>query len=296
MARSPGRRSLPGLAASLILSGCVATQQDMLQLSQQTDTLAVRISELRKTMNSLQANQAELATKLDLMHRGVSTLNESLKDNQEGMSRLSGKLDDLGAAIGTKVSSLDQTVAQQRRMIDAQEEARRKLASDIESKQKEDEARRQEDERKRREDEARKAAEAAGPAPSSVYHSARVQLSQGKHDLAAQGFELYLQRFPKGEVADLATYYLGQARFAQQKWEEAARQFALVLDRHPKSDLTPSARLMYASALLKLGGHAEEAGRYLESIPEDFPDSPEAKKAKELLKSPAKPVKTPPKR
>ncbi|MBI2362464.1 MAG: tetratricopeptide repeat protein, partial [Elusimicrobia bacterium] len=110
-------------------------------------------------------------------------------------------------------------------------------------------------------------------------------LEKKQYDPAAQGFELYLEKFPKGETADLAGYYLGQARFAQERWEDAARAFAVVLDRFPKSEVTPGSRLRYAQCLLKMKTHTDEAKRYLESIPADFPKSPEAVKAKELLKT-----------
>ena len=61
---------------------------------------------------------------------------------------------------------------------------------------------------------------------------------------------------------------------------EAARAYAKLLDAYPKSKLTPSARLRYALSLLKLAPtKTDEAQRYLESIVDDFPSSPEAKKA-----------------
>ena len=40
------------LLAPLLLSGCVATQKDMLDLSQQTDDLKEQVSELKKTVSS----------------------------------------------------------------------------------------------------------------------------------------------------------------------------------------------------------------------------------------------------
>ncbi|MDE2291630.1 MAG: outer membrane protein assembly factor BamD, partial [Elusimicrobia bacterium] len=130
---------------------------------------------------------------------------------------------------------------------------------------------------------ARDQAEAAAK-PSEVFQTARRQYDKGDYDLAAQGFQLYLDQFPKGETADLAGYYLGQARYAEKKYEEAARAFALVLDRYASSDVTPATRLRYAESLLHLGGHDAEAKRYLESIPQDYAKSPEAVKAHELLR------------
>jgi tol-pal system protein YbgF len=271
-------------AAALACSGCLATQKDVLDLSAQTDTLTAQITTLKKSLSSMQSNQADLAVKLDQLHKETSVLNETLKDTQQSNSKLSSKLDDLGAALGAKVSNIGETLTAQQKKLYELREQEEKLT---------EENRRKEDERRKAE-EAQKAAEAAGPPPSQLYHTAFVQLNQKKYDLAAQGFAVYLQKFPKGEVADLATYYLGQALHAQKKNEEAARQFALVLDRFPKSDLTPAARLRYATCLIEMKARLDEAKRYLQSIPEDFPSSPEARIAAQTLKELEKPSKAAP--
>jgi len=265
------RRFLSVLLAPLVLTGCVATQRDILDLSQQTDNMTLQVHKLNKIMTSLQANQADLNTRLEAISSDIAVLNENLVENRNSMSRLSAKLDDLGAALGHKFSNLDSSIKETRTLIKQREEAER------ERNQKREEARIIEEEKTKRRTE--------GPMPSQIYHKARIQLSQKKYDLAAEGFKLYIADYPKGEVVDLATYYLGQVRYSEKKWELAARNFALVLDRHPKSDVTPAARLRYALSLMKMKSHLDEAQRYLESIPDDFPKSPEAKKAAELLRS-----------
>lgn len=269
-----------------LTAGCVATQKDILDLSQQTDGMTLQIHQLKKVMSSLQANQADLNERLAEMHRGMDALGSNLSENKEAMSTLSAKIDDLGSALGHKFSNLDTSIQKTRDLIKDRED--RDAAERERSKQEEaarraaEEERRKQEESKRAEEEKRKA---EGPTPSQIYHKARVQLSQKQYDMAAEGFKLYINDYPNGEVADLAAYYLGQVRYAQGQWELAARNFALVLDRHPKSDVTPAARLRYALALMKMKTHLEEAKRYLESIPQDFPRAPEAQKAKELLHS-----------
>jgi tol-pal system protein YbgF len=266
---------LPLLAFTL-LCGCFATQRDILDLSQQNDTLAIHVHTIQKTMSSLQASQADLNEKLEVLHKDVVSLNENLKDNRETMSRLSSKMDDLGAAMSSKVTAIDRSLQQK-----GTEESRR--IAQLEDQLKKREAAEAEEKRKAAEEAAKRAAEPA-LAPSQIYHQAYVQLNQGKYDLAVQGFGLYLEKFPKGEVADLATYYLAQSYYGQKDWKEAAHKFALVMDRYPKSELNAAARLRYGQCLLNIGGHEDEAKRYLESVPQDFPNSPEAKKAAELLK------------
>jgi len=286
---TPARRQAPGLKAAGLaalaaaaLSGCIATQRDVLDLEQQTDEVKASVADLKKSLTGMQANQADLAVKLDVMHKDVSVLTETLKDSQDSMRRLSSKMDDLDAKLGQRVSALGDTLNRQQQAQLASQQATQQAAQH--AAERADAA----------QEAVKKATEApppvAGPTPSQVYNTAQVQLSKKEYDLAAEGFGLYLKRNPKGEVADLATYYLGDALFGAKRWEEAAGQYALALDRFPKSDITPSARLKYAMALLKLKTHQAEAKRYLQSIPDDFPKSPEAASALKLLQKLEPPV------
>lgn len=275
------RTVLGPLAAGLLLSGCVATQRDILDLSQQSDTISLQIHNLKKVTASVQTNAADLNVKLDQLHTDLTVLNEQLKDNRESMSALSSKLDDLDAAMGSQAASLSRSINSTKNLLITTEAKRRRQEALRKKK---------DDKRRKAEEEARRKA-ARGPTPSQIYHSARIQLSKKKYSAAVKGFEVYLERWPKGEMVDLAAYYLGQAHYGKKKWQDAARNFAFVLDKYPKSPVTPSARLRYAQSLLKLKLHRIEAKRYLESIPLDYPRSPEAKKAKEILRSWDQPAK-----
>lgn len=294
------------LIAIFAFSGCVATQSDILSLSQQTDSMTLKVHQLKRLMVDLQGNQADLNVKLDDLHRSVSILNENLQDNRDSMSRLSSKMDDFGVTLGMKVSTLDYSIKKNRNIMQRAESSRKKdtaelkrsaqvaqrertrlrKAETIRRKREEAEQQAREDAfHKKAEEEAAAKLATQGPPPSEVYNSARVQLGKKEYELAAKGFEVYLEKYPKGEVADQATYYLGQTRYSQKRWRDAARQFALTLDRYPKSDITPAARLRYALSLMKMKTALQEAKRYLQSIPQDFPKSPEAHKAREILRT-----------
>lgn len=272
-------------AALLLSAGCFATQRDILDLSQQNDTIQLQVQGLKKVMTQIQSNQADLNARLEDLHKDMTVLNESLKDSRDSTSRLSAKMDDLGSALGVKVSSLQKGITETQQQLRDAEERRKAEAAEADRREAEEAARRkaEADERERAAAEAAAAKPAAKP--SDLFAQARAHLEKKQFDEAAQGFELYLERHPKGESADLAGYHLGQSRYAQERWEDAARAYAVVLDRFPKSDVTAASRLRYAQCLLKLKTHADEAKRYLESIPHDFPKSPEAAKARELLQS-----------
>ena len=254
-------RRAPLLAAgALLLSSCDATQKDVLDLSQQSDELKTQIEELKKTVGSLQANQADLSVSIKQLREELSAYTETVKASQGDMSKLSAKLDDIGAQLSGKVAALGQTISQAQT--------------------------------KGLEDQKAALAEAAREGGATdVFYTAEKRLQAKDHAQAAKGFEQYLHDFPKGDLLDVATYDLGLAYFGLKQWEKAGRQFAIVLDKYPKSGQTPGARLHYALSLIKLKKTGDEARAYLESVQADFPKSAEAKEASAALKRLPKPSK-----
>src|SRR5437870_13791529 len=100
--------ALPGLLL-MPLSGCVATQRDMLEVQTQMDDLTEKIGGLQKDINSLQKNQADLAVKIDELNGTLGALNENLTDSRNRMGQLGSKIDDMQAGIGQKVQTLGET-------------------------------------------------------------------------------------------------------------------------------------------------------------------------------------------
>ena len=245
---------------ALMLSSCIATQKDVLDLSQQSDEVKTRVEELKKTVGSLQANQADLSVSIKQLREELTAYTETVKASQGDMGKLSIKLDELGTQLSGKVAALGQTMSKVQ--AEGLEEQKAALA----------EAKRDH-------------------GATDVFYTAEKRLSAKDHAQAAKGFEQYLRDFPKGELLDVATYDLGLAYYGLRLWEKAGRQFALVLDRYPKSGQTPGARLHYALALINLKKGGDEARAYLESVQVDFPKSAEARQAAAVLKRLPKPRK-----
>jgi tol-pal system protein YbgF len=243
------RRASVPLLAALLLSGCVATQRDVLDLENQTDELKREVLELKKTITSLQGNQADLSVSMKQLHTDITTYTETIKDNQDQMRRLGSKLDDMSAAVEQRVAAIGTTLTnQQAKSLEEQKTA------------------------------------AARENPSDLFNTADVRLGVKDYALASKGFEEYLNKYPKGALIDVATYKLGQAYFGLKLWEKAGRQFAVVLDKYPRSEMTASSRLMYALSLVRMKKNLDEARQYLESVTNDYPSSPEAKAAAAELK------------
>ena len=247
------------LIAALCFSSCIATQKDVLDLSQQSDELKTQVEDLKNTVGSMQANQADLSVSIKQLREELTAYTETVKSSQGDMTKLSTKLDEIGSQLSGKVAALGQTIS--RAQAEGLEEQKAALAQS------------------KRENGA-----------TDVFYTAEKRLQAKDHAQAAKGFELYLRDFPKGDLRDVATYDLGLAYYGLHLWEKAGRQFALVLDQYPKSGQTPGARLYYALSLINLKKGADEARAYLESVQADFPKSVEAKEAAAVLKRLAKPV------
>jgi len=118
--------------------------------------------------------------------------------------------------------------------------------------------------------------------PTTIFENAKENLNAGKYDAALEGFNMYLSKYPTGELAEEANYLTGDAYAGKSAWKEAAVQYAKLLQNYPKSKHTAAYRLKYAKAILPLNKKSE-AKKYLKSIPQDFPRSSEAKAAQREL-------------
>lgn len=256
------------IGAALSLSGCVATQKDVLDLSQQSDDLKTQIEDLKKTITSMQATQADLSVQFKQLHEDLGANSETVKASIGSMDHLSNKLDVMGSQLSGKVSQLGATLsAAQERNLESQQKVLEQQRSEI-------------------------AAQGRETAATELLLTSEKRLQAHDFSQAASGLEDYLQKFPGGTLTDVATYDLGLSYYGLKQWEKAGRHFAVVLEKYPKSGQTPGARLHYALCLLNLHKSRDEAKAFLESIDTDFPKSPEAKDAAAVLKHlSAKPAK-----
>ena len=168
--------------AALLLSSCVATQKDVLDLSQQSDELKTQVEELKKTVGSMQANQADLSVSIKQLREDLTAYTETVKASQGDMGKLSAKLDELGSQLSGKVAALGQTISQaQTKGLEEQKAALAEV---------------------KRESGA-----------TDIFVTAEKRLQAKDYAQAAKGFEQYHKDFPKGDLADVAIYNLGLAYY-----------------------------------------------------------------------------------
>ena len=93
-------------ASGFLLSGCVASQNDI-------STLKLQLQELNNTIVQMQANQAELAGKMDELNENLVASNENLAQMDGQLSKFSAKLDDLAVSVSRPSAKTEQPTATQ---------------------------------------------------------------------------------------------------------------------------------------------------------------------------------------
>ena len=94
----------------LLASGCVATQQDMLQMQSPMD-------DLNNNLSTMQKNQAELAVKMEDLSKNLNVSSENMKDISTQMGRLSTRLEEMDSTMNKRVNAIGQTIKKQQEEV-----------------------------------------------------------------------------------------------------------------------------------------------------------------------------------
>lgn len=124
---------------------------------------------------------------------------------------------------------------------------------------------------------------ASAKSPKAMYDMALAKYNADDFEGARGGFDEFLARYPKDELAPNALYWKGETYYSQKDYAQAILVFKEVTGRFPKHHKS-------ASALLKIGmsydrvGDPDNAVFYLRALVEDFPKSDAARLARKELK------------
>jgi tol-pal system protein YbgF len=124
----------------------------------------------------------------------------------------------------------------------------------------------------------------AAVSPDQLYRAAYEDYMRGNYDLAAQGFQEYMRRFPATDLSDNALYWIGECYDAQELHEEALEVFSRVLEEHPNSDKAAAAQLKKGLIYLKTGDQGQGVVN-LQYVVYEHPGTKEAELAREKLRS-----------
>lgn len=115
-----------------------------------------------------------------------------------------------------------------------------------------------------------------------LYEVAYADLKRDNFQLALINLRAFLERYSATSLADNAQYWIGEAYYAQGQYEIAIEEFRKVVDQHPGQDKEAAAYFKIALSFKALGD-AATAKRYLRFTIDRFPETREAKLAREKL-------------
>ncbi len=117
-----------------------------------------------------------------------------------------------------------------------------------------------------------------------LYTQSYLALKKGKYHDAAKGFAKYLIEFPHGKYANLSHFWLGEAYYALGDMDEAVHEFSRVENASASRD--KHARALWRKVqIAQQQGQQEEVLRNAQLLISAHPDSPEATKVRQLLRS-----------
>jgi tol-pal system protein YbgF len=116
----------------------------------------------------------------------------------------------------------------------------------------------------------------------AIFQAAELDRSRGNTALAREGFQEFLARYGRSELADDALYWLGDLAYGEGRYDEALAFFLDLLKRFPATDRAPAAMLKAAYSLQELN-RSDESRRMFEQLRDTYPASAEAALAAEQL-------------
>jgi tol-pal system protein YbgF len=113
---------------------------------------------------------------------------------------------------------------------------------------------------------------AALTSEGDIYQAAYGHVLSGDYKLAEQGFQQYLQGYPKGTKAADASFWLGEAQYSQGKFNEAAKTFLNGHQAYGKSPKAPEMLMKLGMSLAALD-NTETACATLREVPKRYPNA-----------------------
>jgi len=109
----------------------------------------------------------------------------------------------------------------------------------------------------------------------SLFDAALLDRNRGNDDLAREGFDDFLARYPRSELADEALYWLGEMAYARGDYDVALEKLGTVVEEHPDSTLRADAMMKSVFCHQELG-RSDQARSVLLRLQSEFPDSEQA--------------------
>jgi len=121
-----------------------------------------------------------------------------------------------------------------------------------------------------------------GVSPQRMYDASFDDYTAGRYDLAIQGFQSYIQAFPRAANAADAQFNIGQSYYNQSKWKEALDAYQKVISDYTQSPRVPSAYFKVGQTFERLN-QADRAKQAYDTVIKTYPDSSDAQLARQAV-------------
>lgn len=115
-----------------------------------------------------------------------------------------------------------------------------------------------------------------------VFDRARTDFDAGHPELAAMGFQSFIEQYQGSPLADDAQFMLGECHYVADHFDEALIEYERMLDTYPASDKRALSMLRAGTCLMNTG-NVNRAVTMLRGVVETFPGTREAVAARERL-------------
>lgn len=253
----------------LLLAGCLPAAQSQLKLESDLEEMKRHLARLeqgstdgggqaRRQLEALGVEVAELHSALNALRVDFQSINGRLDDlgrsNEQAAADMTLVRDDLSMQVSVMTDRLTQLEARGGKTLVPPTDTA--------------------------------VAPVATPAanPETVYQTALKKILSGSDFSAGRAeLESFIKQNPQHELAVNARYWVGEALYGEKKFENAILKFQEVIQQYSDHPKAAAALLKQGMAFAQLGdaGNAETTWKQLIKT---FPLSPEAEKAKQLLK------------
>ena len=253
------------------LSSCITTRQDVVYLNQQIAALNNRVSDLEQSSavgneaSSLRQSQADIVSDMENLKAEMQRLTAKVESNEmvirRAVERDTTDQDTLKATIAglnERITRLEELVAQTRPQPSAPP-GETPPVKPVETP-----------------------SEKPALTDETLYNSSLNFFKEGKYDMAIEGFQNFLQKYPHSELADNAQFWIGECHMANKQYEQAILAYQKVIKDYPNGNKVPNALLKQATAFSEINDKIS-AKLLLQKIISNYPNSPEAKRAESLL-------------
>lgn len=122
-----------------------------------------------------------------------------------------------------------------------------------------------------------------GVSPQRMYEASYDDYTAGRWELAIQGFQGFIQTFPRTAQAADAQYNIGMSYYQQSKWPEARDAFQKVISDYPQNtERVPEAYYKLGQTFERLN-QLDNARRAYETVIQKYPTSFHANQARPAL-------------